>query len=106
MLHRAFAATIVLSTTISGAAVAEEFTTKNDLNRRPVRQIAGELGVKPQQFADCFALVEPAKDFKPSKTRERANKAKLLPCLQAANAQITNDHLDRVMDKYRGQHIN
>ena len=33
--------------------------------------------------------------------RERANKAILLPCLQAANPSITNASLDAVMDKYR-----
>ncbi len=99
-------ATATILAAISTANAAQTFTTKNDLNRRPVTKIAAELQVEPQVFASCFEKVEPAKDFRPSKDHERANKAKLLPCLQAANPSITNEHLDQVMDKYRGQHIN
>lgn len=106
MLRRALVATAIAGSTVSATYAAEEFTTKNNLNHRPVRQIAAELDVTPQQFADCFSLVEPAKDFKPSKARERANKAKLLPCLQKANSRLSNDRLDHVMDKYRGIHVN
>ncbi len=106
MLTRTLTSATIFFAIIGSAQADDTFTAKNDLNRRPVRQIAAELGVAPQQFADCFEQVEPARDFKPSKARERANKAKLLPCLQAANAEITNDHLDSVMDKYRGKHIN
>ncbi|MCB9994325.1 MAG: hypothetical protein H6873_11795 [Hyphomicrobiaceae bacterium] len=89
----------------SSALADETFTSKNDLDKRPVTAIAAELGVEPQQFADCFALVTPASDFNPSGERQQANKALLLPCLQTANPAITNDLLDSVMDKYRGQHV-
>lgn len=91
--------------TANSAMAAETFTSKNDLDKRPVAQIAAELGVEPQQFAECFARVTPAADFDPSGERQHANKALLLPCLQAANPEITNDRLDAVMDKYRGRHI-
>jgi hypothetical protein len=96
--------TIAAATTTSAFA-AGNYTTKNDLHRRPVDKIAQELGVQPQDFVQCFVNVRPAKDFKPTKARERANKAVLLPCLQEANPELTNSQLDRVMDKYRGQHI-
>ncbi|MCC0024923.1 MAG: hypothetical protein H6874_11965 [Hyphomicrobiaceae bacterium] len=94
---------MVVST--SSAFAQQAFTSKNDLDKRPVVAIATELGVEPQQFADCFALVTPAADFNPSGERQHANKALLLPCLQSANPALTNDLLDAVMDKYRGQHI-
>ena len=102
-LSLASLATVMVST--SGLCAAEALPSKNDLNRRPVRQIAAELDITPKQFSDCFLLVTPAKDFNPSKGEERANKARLLPCLQTANTKITNDQVDRVMDKYRGVHI-
>jgi hypothetical protein len=69
--------------------------------RRPVSQIAADLGVTPDQFRECFADVRPARGERPSAERQEANKAILLPCLQKANAEITNDKLDEVMDKYR-----
>lgn len=80
------------------------YTSHNDLDKRPVEAIAGELGVAPEVFVSCFYDVQPASDFSPSGERQRANKAILLPCLQKANPAITNDGLDRVMNKYRGQH--
>lgn len=98
------AASLLLATT-PGAFAQQTFTSKNDLDKRPVTAIAAELGVEPQEFADCFALVTPAADFNPSGERQHANKALLLPCLQTANPAITNGFLDSVMDKYRGQHI-
>lgn len=84
---------------------AAAYTSKNNLDRRPVDQIAAELGIEGQQFADCFVNVSPDPDRNPSGARERTNKAILLPCLQQANPAITNDLLDQVMNKYRGQHI-
>lgn len=86
-------------------ATAGVYPSHNDLDKRPVEAIAGELGVTADVFVGCFYNVEPDPDFAPTKAQERANKAILLPCLQAANSAITNDLLDDVMDKYRGQHV-
>jgi len=69
---------------------------------RPVDKISKDLGITEEQFIACFNKVKPApKGEKPSKERERMNKAVLLPCLQKANKNITNEKLDEVMDKYR-----
>lgn len=96
------AALVVASATTSAQAV----TTKNNLHIRPVAAIAAELGVQPEDFVACFYNVNPAAPgTSPTKARERANKAVLLPCLQAVNSDISNDLLDRVMDKYRGKHV-
>lgn len=73
----------------------------NDPNR-PVGKIAADLNITADQFVACFNDVNPAaKGTNPSGAREKANKAILLPCLQEANADITNGWLDQVMDKYR-----
>ena len=70
--------------------------------RRPVELIGPELGVTGAQFATCFADVNPApQGTDPTAEREQANKAILLPCLQAINPSITNDLLDSVSNKYR-----
>ena len=99
----ALAALLSLSALAPMAALA--YTSHNDLDKRPVDAIAGELGVAPDVFVACFYDVQPATDFSPSGERQRANKAILLPCLQKANPAITNEGLDRVMNKYRGQHL-
>jgi hypothetical protein len=96
------AAALMIALTVQQASA---YTSKNDLDRRPVDRIAAELGIEGQQFADCFAGVTPDPDFNPTPGQERANKAILLPCLQKANPAISNDLLDQVMNKYRGQHI-
>ena len=88
---------------LSGGAFAVSTPEQvlNDPNR-PVKAVAAELGVTPLQFATCFAGVTPARDASElNGAKERSNKAILLPCLQQANPSITNDMLDRVMDKYR-----
>ncbi|MCJ8325245.1 MAG: hypothetical protein HRU29_11470 [Rhizobiales bacterium] len=70
--------------------------------QRPVDLIGPELGVTGAQFAKCFEAVNPApRGTAPTKAREQANKAVLLPCLQAINPAITNDLLDSVSNKYR-----
>lgn len=70
--------------------------------RRPVELIGPELGVTGEQFAKCFEAVNPApQGTEPTAAREMANKAVLLPCLQAINPDITNDLLDSVSNKYR-----
>lgn len=69
---------------------------------RPVELIGPELGVTGTQFATCFEAVNPApQGTEPTIEREQANKAVLLPCLQAINPSITNDLLDSVTGKYR-----
>lgn len=69
---------------------------------RPVELIGPELGVTGAQFATCFEAVSPApQGTEPTVEREQANKAVLLPCLQAINPSITNDLLDSVTGKYR-----
>jgi hypothetical protein len=62
---------------------------------------ARQIGVTPDQFAQCFLPVMPARDHAPSGERQRANKAKLLPCLQRYNPSLTNAQLDRAMDNCR-----
>lgn len=70
--------------------------------QRPVHLIGPELGVTGEQFAKCFEAVSPApRGTEPTAARERANKAVLLPCLQAINPEISNDLLDSVTAKYR-----
>ena len=91
--------------TVLAPSAASAYTSHNDLDKRPVVAIAGELGVAPDTFVACFFNVTPDKDFNPTSAEERANKAILLPCLQAENPRISNDQLDNVMNKYRGQHI-
>ncbi|ASP31955.1 hypothetical protein [Labrenzia sp. VG12] len=72
----------------------------NDPNR-PTDKIAADLGVEETVFIDCFKPVNPEPGKYPAGAQQRANKAILLPCLQAANPDITNDLLDTVMDRYR-----
>lgn len=93
------------SLSVLAPATAPAYTAHNDLDKRPVEAIAGELGVAPEVFVACFYDVQPDKDFDPSGAQQRANKAILLPCLQKANPDITNDRLDTVMNKYRGQQV-
>lgn len=74
--------------------------------QRPVELIGPELGISGEQFAKCFENVNPVMQGDsapnvPSKDHERANKAILLPCLQALNPAITNELLDEVTAKYR-----
>ena len=57
--------------------------------------------VSEQVFVTCFADVQPDPSKSPSGARQRMNKDVLLPCLQAANANVSNDLLDEVMDCYR-----
>jgi len=68
---------------------------------RPTDLIAADLGIAEQTFITCFAGVSPDSGHAPSGRTQRANKAVLLPCLQADNPDITNDALDTVMDRYR-----
>lgn len=73
---------------------------RNDPNR-PTDKISADLGISEEIFITCFSDVRPEQNGKPSGAKQRMNKAILLPCLQKANASITNDKLDQVMDRYR-----
>ncbi|NOQ34511.1 MAG: hypothetical protein GQ569_01275 [Methylococcaceae bacterium] len=90
-------ATLLITTNV----FAEPPQLKND-PKRPVDKISKDLGITEAQFIACFNNVKPApKGEKPSKEKERMNKAVLLPCLQKANENISNEKLDEVMDKHR-----
>jgi len=71
----------------------------NDPNR-PTEMIAADLGLEEAVFTECFKPVNPEPGKHPTDARQRANKAVLLPCLQKSKPAVTNDNLDRVMDKY------
>lgn len=87
---------IVLATLfLAGPVLAD-----NDPNR-PTDRIAADLGIQEAVFIECFKPVTPELGKYPTGAQQRANKALLLPCLQRANAAITNDRLDAVMDRYR-----
>lgn len=86
---------------ISANAAATPDLLTND-PRRPVESVSRDLGIKPEQFVACFQNVHPApQGERPTTERVHANKAVLLECLQKADAGITNDKLDEVMDRYR-----
>jgi hypothetical protein len=86
---------------ISTNVTAEPNQLSND-PRRPTEAISRDLGIKQEQFVACFQNVHPAnKGERPTIERVHWNKAVLLSCLQKADATITNDKLDEVMDRYR-----
>lgn len=93
---------ILLGCCLAGSVLADPPVMKNDPHR-PVKEIARDLGVTPDQFVACFNNVNPTPggERPESAARVHANKSVLLPCLQAANPAITNDMLDTVMDRYR-----
>ncbi|OUS30434.1 hypothetical protein A9R01_12340 ['Osedax' symbiont bacterium Rs2_46_30_T18] len=84
------------------SALANPVTLKND-PKRPVGKISQDLNISTDQFVSCFSHVNPTPggDRPESGERVHANKKVLLSCLQQHNSNITNDSLDRVMDKYR-----
>ena len=91
-----------LACTASVSQAADNQPLKRNDPKRPVDKIAAELNIEAEQFVACFMDVNPApQGTTPTKAHERANKAILLPCLQSANPNITNDLLDEVMDRYR-----
>lgn len=93
---------LIASLTALATTQADTGVMKND-PKRPVAAISEDLGVTPEQFIACFNNVNPTPGGNRPESAERAkaNKAVLLPCLQQANADITNDLLDTVMDRYR-----
>jgi hypothetical protein len=67
---------------------------------RPVVLVAAGLGVPTEVFREAFKAVRPAPGgTKPSRERERRNKAALLKSL--AKHGVTNERLDEVSDYYR-----
>lgn len=86
---------ILLAFVLAAPAAADQ-----DPNR-PTDKIAADLDIEEAVFIECFLPVNPEPDKFPSGAEQRANKALLLPCLQKANPAISNERLDRVMDKYR-----
>lgn len=92
----------ILCVSLISTAYANPPILKND-PKRPVDKISHDLGVTKAQFIECFSHVNPTPGGnRPESTqRVHANKSVLLPCLQKANPNITNDRLDAVMDRYR-----
>ncbi|EPJ54443.1 MAG: hypothetical protein OFPI_06900 [Osedax symbiont Rs2] len=84
------------------SAMANPSVLKND-PKRPVGKISRDLNISADQFVGCFSHVNPTPggDRPESRERVQANKKVLLSCLQQHNSNISNDSLDRVMDKYR-----
>lgn len=95
------ASLLVAIMALSGSAVANPAFLPED-PKRPVDKISHDLNITPEQFTACFRNVSPApQGTRPTAERVHSNKAILLSCLQKANANITNDMLDEVMDRYR-----
>ena len=102
MRYYLFALAVAAAGVSASTAMAQQPAPLKNDPRRPVAAIAADLDIAPAQFVACFSNVNPApQGTRASGMREHANKAILLPCLQAANPAITNDRLDAVMDKYR-----
>lgn len=93
---------LTLGLLIASLSHANPPMLKND-PKRPVDKISHDLGVSEQEFVECFNHVNPTPGGGRPESRERvhANKKVLLSCLQKVNPDITNDSLDRVMDRHR-----
>ena len=93
---------LLISCVFVTSAMASPSVLKND-PKRPVGKISADLKISADQFVSCFSHVNPTPggDRPESGERVHANKKVLLSCLQQHNSHITNDSLDRVMDKYR-----
>ncbi len=88
---------------LGGLSLASVATSETHAanGKRPTDQISQDLGVTETEFVECFSNVRPDRNHNPSGARQHMNKSILLPCLQSANPEITNDLLDEVMDRYR-----
>ncbi len=96
-----FTSLFLCSSAFAQPALTATGVLRDDPNR-PVEQISHDLGITPDQFRVCFSDVNPApRGAMPEGNQKHANKAVLLGCLQKINPQITNNSLDRVMDRYR-----
>jgi hypothetical protein len=83
-----------------GVLGAAEARADDDPNR-DVPCVSRQIGVTDAEFRTCFLPVQPDPDHAPDGATQRANKAKLLPCLQKANPALTNAALDKAMDACR-----
>ncbi len=88
---------LALLFSMSGISIA----AADDDPNRDVGCISSQIGVSDAQFRTCFLPVMPDPDHDPDGQTQRANKAKLLPCLQEANPALTNRALDMAMDACR-----
>ena len=88
-------------TTLIVASIIGVVATQGQAKGRLWYLYSDDLGVTTAQFKGCFSAVVPDADHRPTSARQQSNKAILLPCLQAANPEITNASLDAVMDRYR-----
>jgi hypothetical protein len=87
---------------LGGLSLATVATSETlERGNRPTDKIAADLNVHEEVFIACFSDVRPDRNHAPSGAKQKANKAILLPCLQAENPEITNRLLDDVMDRYR-----
>ncbi len=100
MRYRIFLLAALLLVSTNALADAD---VMNPNSARPVKDIARDLGVTPEQFQNCFYNVSPTPGAGRPESADRVqnNKKILLPCLQKANPAITNETLDGVMDRYR-----
>jgi hypothetical protein len=73
---------------------------RDDLNRA-VNAISKDLDVTPDLFRPALATsIQPPRGAIPEGNQKHANETLLLDCLQKANASITNDGLNKIMDSY------
>ena len=98
-MRRIILATLVIA--LAPVSTGQAKPAPPPIHERPTDLVAADLGVPEQVFIDCFSGVSPEASHDPSVAQQHANKAILLPCLQAENPSITNEKLDSVMDKYR-----
>lgn len=98
-MRRIIVASLVIS--LAPVSACQAKPAPPPIHKRPTNLVAADLGVAEQVFIACFSDVSPEANHDPSVAQQHANKAILLPCLQAKNPSITNEKLDSVMDKYR-----
>ena len=66
-----------------------------------IKKLSAELGIKPEDFTECYSYVTPVKNSDPpSEAHKIANRQLLMSCLQMENPDITDSKLDAAMIKY------
>ena len=87
---------------LAGAQMVQAQAILKNYPNRPVAAISHDLGIPSEQFVTCFNDVHPAaQGTHPTDAKVHANKAHLLNCLRGYNGAITNESLDKMMDRYR-----
>jgi hypothetical protein len=76
------------------SALGASMALADDDSNRDVACVSEQIGVTEAAFRTCFLPVRSDSDHDPDGATQRANKAKLLPCLQEANPQLTNAAMD------------